>query len=521
MKSCPRCQQTYTDETLKFCRRDGTTLIFFDSESATATFPSHSLTGARTQKVISPERRAASKSIQSIAVLPLENTSNDTNAEYLSDGLTESIINNLSQLPKLKVLARSTVFRYKGRKIDPQQLGKELGLHAVVTGRVLQMGDHLTIGIELVKVADGSQLWGEQYHRRMEDIFALQEEISRQISEKLRLRLSGAQRKRLTRGHTKEPRAYQLYLKGRFFWNKRTEEDANKGIGCFQEALSLDSNFALAYVGLADCQTLLGDVGVQAMPPKEAFSRGKRSAARALELDDALAEAHGTMGHINMHLFDWPAAERELRRALELNPNYAQACVWYAYYLAFMGQFTDSIANINCALQLDPLSLPVNTSAAELLYFSGRFDESIEQFQKSIEMDPYKTQAHLGLGRVYEHRGIYAAALSEFAKARELAHDSPESLASLAHCYALSGKAAEALMLLRDLIKRSEQEYVSPLNLALIHAALGQKLPAFECLKRGYEIHDAWMIYITVDPRWESLRGDAEFAEIVRRVGLQ
>src|SRR5438067_4038546 len=340
-------------------------------------------------------KRTAGRAIASLAILPLVNTSADPNMDYLSDGITESIINSLSQLPKLKVLARSTVFRYKGRDTDPQQAGRELGVQAVLTGRVLQIGERLLIGTELVDVSDGSQLWGEQHQRAMADIFELQEEISGHISETLRLKVSGAQKKRLTKRHTRNTQAYELYLKGRFFWNKRTQEDTNRGIECFQQALSVDPNFALAFTGLAACQIALGDVRVQATPPKESFLQGQQLANRALELDDALAEAHGTLGHASMHLFDWPRAEKELRRALELNPNCAQACVWQAYYLAFTGQFEDSIASINCALQLDPLALPVNTSSAELLYFAGRFDESIDQFHKSIEMDAHYSPAHL------------------------------------------------------------------------------------------------------------------------------
>src|SRR5438094_5411863 len=465
-------------------------------------------------------KRTAGRAINSLAILPLVNTSADPNMDYLSDGITESIINSLSQLPKLRVLARSTVFRYKGRDVDPQQAGRELGVQAVLTGRVLQIGERLLIGTELVDVSDGSQLWGEQNHRAMADIFELQEEISGHISEALRLKVSGPQKKRLTKRHTRNAQAYELYLRGCFFFNKRTEEDANRGIEYFQQALSLDPNFALAYTGLADCQILLGDVGVQALPPKETFLQGQGSAARALELDDALAEAHGTLGHVSMHLFDWPRAEKELRRALELNPNIAQACLWQAYYLAFTGQFEDSIASINCALQLDPLALPVNTSAAELLYFAGRFDESIDQFHKSIEMDAHYPPAHLELARVYEHREMYDDALAEFAKARELSRDNPESLASLAHCYAVSGATADAQKLLLELTEMSECRYVSSYDLALIHHGLGQKEECFEWLNRAYEIHDGWVIYITVDPRWQSLRGDARFSRIVRLVGL-
>jgi TolB-like protein/Flp pilus assembly protein TadD len=477
-------------------------------------------TGLKSTRAAPLRKRVASKTINSLAILPLVNTSADPNMDYLSDGITESIINSLSQLPKLRVLARSTVFRYKGREVDPQQAGGELQVQAVLTGRVLQIGERLIIGTELVNVDDGSQLWGEQYRRPMTDIFELQEEISGQISEALRLKVSGAQKKRLMKRHTRNTQAYELYLKGHFFWNKRREEDAYRGIECFKQALEIDPDFALAYAGLADCQILLGDVRVQALPPKEAFLQGRASALRALELDADLAEAHGTLGHVSMHLFDWPRAESEFQRALDLNPNHAQAYLWQAYYFAFTGQFEDSIASINCALQLDPLSLPVNTSAAELLYFAGRFDESIDQFHKSIEMDAHFSQAHLELARVYEHREMFDAAIDEFAKARELSQGSPESLASLAHCYAVSDATTEAQDLLRQLTEMSKSRYVSSYDVALVHSALGQKEECFKGLDRAYEIRDGGMIYITVDPRWRSLRSDARFNSVVRRVGL-
>ncbi|MEP6707945.1 MAG: tetratricopeptide repeat protein, partial [Pyrinomonadaceae bacterium] len=240
----------------------------------------------------------------------------------------------------------------------------------------------------------------------------------------------------------------------------------------------------------------------------------------ALELDPDLAEAHGTLGHVSMHLFDWSRAEKELQRALELNPNDAQACLWQAYYSAFTGHFDDSIAAIECALQLDPLALPVNASAGELLYFAGRVDDSIEQFHKTIEMDAHFRPAHMELARVYEHRAMYDAAFAEFAKARELSQNGPESLASLAHCYAVSGATTEAQNLLRQLTEMSESRYVSSYEIALIHSGLGQKEECFEWLNRAYEIHDGWMIYITVDPRWKTSCSDPRFIEIVRRVGL-
>jgi TolB-like protein/Flp pilus assembly protein TadD len=524
MKRCPKCATVYSDEALKFCRTDGATLFLYDHDSPTAVFDSTEVgSGAKMASIVSPKRastRSRARSINSIAILPFENVGNDPNAEYLSDGLTENIINNLSQLPKLKVMARSTVFRYKGQQIDPQGVANDLGVRAVATGRVQQLGERLMIGIELVDTADGTQLWGQRYERKRADIFALQEEISEKISAKLRLTLTTSQKQRFAKRHTKKSEAYELYLRGRYFWNKRSEEDAKKGIECFRKALAIDPNFAFAYSGLADCQTLLGDVGIQAMLPKEAFSQGCESAARALELDEALAEAHGTMGHISMHLFDWPKAESELLRALELNPNYAQACLWYAYYLAFTGHSVDSIPVMERALQLDPLSLPVNTSAAEILYFAGRLDESIQQFHKALDLDPYRIVAHLELGRAYEHREMFVEAISEFSRGRELSHDSPESLASLAHCYAVSGKSDEAQILLAELTELNQRRYVSPYDLALVYCGLNQKEEAIAWLNRAYQIHDGWMIYISVDPRWQNLRTNARFSEVVERVGL-
>ncbi len=521
MKRCPQCNRVETDEVLKFCRVDGTALIPFDNDSPTALFDPPTKSAGTTQRTTGRAGRSDKrKPIDSIAVLPFENAGDDPNADYLSDGITESIINNLSQVARLKVMARSTVFSFKGGAIDARRAGNELGVRAVVTGRVQQIGDRLQIGVELVNVTDGSQLWGERYSRTMADIFALQEEISKEISSNLKLKLTGSQKKRLRKQPTKDSQAYQLYLQGCFFWNKRTEESANRAIDYFQRALSLDPKFALGYTGLADAQILLGDVRVQAISPKQAFLRGQQSVMRALELDDNSAEAHGTLGHVSMHLFDWPRAERELSHALELNPNYAQGWLWRAYYLAFTGKLDDSIAAIDCALQLDPLSLPVNSSAGELLYFAGQFDESIAQFRKTIEMDEHFGNAHLELARLYEQRELYEAAIQEFAKARELTHDSPESLSSLAHCYAVFGETNVAEALLKELMQKSERHYVSAYDLALIYEALGRKEKTFEWLDRAYEVHDSWMIYLRVDPRFAPLHSDPRFADLIKRVGL-
>jgi TolB-like protein/Flp pilus assembly protein TadD len=520
MKRCPQCHRIERDNALKFCRIDGATLIAYDSNATTAIFGSVAPTIPSTARQKTRRRRAASKSIDSIAVLPFENGGADPNTEYLSDGLTENIINNLSQLPRLKVMARSTVFRFKDQPVDPQRVAADLGVRAIATGRVQQLADRLTIAVELVDGEDGAQLWGERYERRMSDIFELQKEISEQISTRLKRKLTATQKRGFAKRPTKQSAAYELYLRGRYFWNKRTEHDAHKGLECFQQALALDQNFALAYAGAADCQTLLGDVGVQAMPPKEAFLQGQTSATRALEIDSALAEAHGTLGHIKMHLFEWERAGNELRTGLELNPNYAQGWLWYAYYLAFTGKREDPVETIQRAQELDPLSLPVNSSAGELLHFAGRLDESIAQFHKAIDLDPDKPIPHLELGRAYETAQDFKNAIAQLTIAKELARDSPESLASLAHCLAIAGESAEAREILSELERTSATRYVSAYDVALVHNGLGQIDEAFRWLNRAYEIHDGWMIYLTVDPRWQTRYDDARFRDLTHRVGL-
>src|SRR5437588_4610223 len=382
--------------------------------------------------------------IESIAVLPFANQSHDPDTEYLSDGLTESIINSLTELKNLRVIPRSTVFRYKGKE-DSLAAGHELGVRAVLTGRVTQRGDSLIVSAELVDVRDNKELWGVQYDRKLTDLVALQNEITRNVSRKLRARLSGADEQKLAKNYTENVEAYQLYLKGRFYWNKQTEEGFRKGIDYFNQAIRDDPNYALAYAGMSDCYALLSDFGF--VPPGEGFPKAKEAATRALAIDEKLAEAHTSLGLVKRDYdWDWSGDEQEFKRAIELNPNYPTAHQWYAVYLSASGRHQEAIAEIKRALELDPLSPLVNSVTARVLYLARRYDEAIEQSRKTIEMDPRFATAYQNLGQSYEQKGMHAEAVATF---QELDRVVPgHGLGFLARADALAAKTDEAQKIL-------------------------------------------------------------------------
>jgi DNA-binding SARP family transcriptional activator/TolB-like protein len=458
--------------------------------------------------------------IQSLAILPLLNSSADPNAEYLSDGITESIINSLSQLPQLKVMARSTVFRYKGQDTDPQEIGRKLGVRAVLTGRVLSRGDALNVQTELVDVCDGSQLWGEQYMRSCADVFEVQEEIASKIAARLRLTLSREEHGRLTRRFTANTEAYQLYLKGRYHWNKRTIEGLQSGLDCFQQAIAIDPNYALAYTGISDCYAFRGDVGLAAVPSKEAFSQARQAAIKALEKDDTLAEAHASLAHAAMHSFEWSEAKRAFERAIELNPNHAQAHQWYAFYLLFNAQGEEAITEARRGLALDPLSLTAHGDLGQIFHFTRRYEQAIEVYEKTLELDPNRYRVYLWLGWVYEQKGMYTDAIAAFLKSRTM-EDNTEALASLGSAYALSGNTDQARGILNEVCERSARLYVSPYHRSLLLLSLGRKDQAFEWLERAYDERAEWMIYLSVDPRFDRLRDDPRFANLLQRIGFR
>jgi len=465
--------------------------------------------------------RNAEGSIDSIAVLQFENRSVDAETEYLSDGLTESLNYRLSQLPNLRVTPPSVALAYKNKQADAVKTGNELGVSAVLLGRIIQRGDNLTISAELIDVRYNKLLWGEQYERKMSDLLATQREIAREIVEKLRLKVSGEE-KGLAKHYTESNDAYQLYLRGRFYWNKRTEEGLRKSLEYYQQAIERDPNFALAYSGLADTYNLLGAADASgAMPPDEALPKAKAAALRALEIDDNLAEPHVSLAHVKYYFDrDWATAEREYKRAIELNPNYPTAHSWYAVYLMSAGRFDEALVQVRRAQELDPLSLPINMALGWVLLTARQNDQSVDQLRKTLEMDPNFVLTHHRLGMVYEQQGKYDEAIAEFKQVLSLSPGKPIGIATLARAYALSGNRTEAQKGLAELLKLSKQRYVSPASIAQLYAALGDKDQAFAWLEKADTEHDANLARLKVDPRFDNLRSDPRFADLMRRVGL-
>jgi adenylate cyclase len=454
----------------------------------------------------------------SLAVLPLVNASKDEGAEYLSDGITESIINNLSQLPQLKVMARHTVFRYKGREVDPQEIKRDLGVEKVMMGRVQMFGDNLIITIELVDLADGSQLWGERYMRKSSDIFELQDEISKEISDKLKLKLSGEERKLLTKRYTENTEAYKLYLQGRYYLGKLTQEAIRKGIEKFEEAIDQDPGYALAYAGLAHAYYIQSS---NYLPPKEAMPRARAAALRALEMDEGLAEAHASLALVKVfYEWDWAGAEKEYQRAIELNPGYASAHHWYGWYLALTGRLSEAIAQIKKADELDPLSLEINSDLGLSFFFAKQYEQALEQFQKALEEEPDSIWTRFFLGWSLEQMGLLERAISEYNKARRVDESSPLIIAALGHAYALMGRYDEAQTALTEMKELSARRHISPYLFTIIYIALGDHDRAFAELEKDYENRSEALAWLKVDPRLDPLRADPRFTDLLQRVGL-
>jgi serine/threonine protein kinase/Tfp pilus assembly protein PilF len=466
---------------------------------------------------VRPQR--VSKTIKSLAVLPFENASGDPEHEYLSDGITGSLINILATLPKLQVMAQSTVSRYKAREIDPQAVGRELNVRAVLTGRIMQSRGSLRIGTELVDVATGSRIWGAQYDRAPGDIFVVQDEISNEIAQRLRLQLTRADKKQLTKRYTENPEAYRLYLRGRHHWNRWTEEGFYKAIECFQQAVENDPNYALAYAGLADCYVLLGWNSY--LPPNEAFPKGKAAATAALQLDQDLAEAHTPLAALLwLQDWQWDRAQTEFKRSLELGPTYATANHWYAEYAMTMGRHDEAMARMKNGQALDPLSLIINVAVGWALYFARQYDEAIEQLRRAVELDPNYPVTYWILGLLFRKTGRYELAITEAEKGVRLSGDSPLMRSALAHTLATAGRRKEAIQILDDLKAIASQKYVAPYFFAGIHIGLGESERAIEYLEKCYEEHSHWLIYLHLDPSMDGLRDNRSFQALLRRVGL-
>jgi eukaryotic-like serine/threonine-protein kinase len=454
--------------------------------------------------------------VRSVAVLPFANTGGDPETEYLSDGISEALINSLSRLPQLKVIARSSSFRYKGKEVNVQEAAQALGVQALVMGRVARRGDQLQVSVEMVNAADGTQMWGEQYSRKASDVQAVQDEIARAISERLRLRLTGAQEEQLTRRATNNPRAYELYLNGMFSGRKGGIEDLKKALAYFTEATALDPNFALAYAAIADAYGFLAQNSV--MDAREALARGKAAAQRALEIDETLAEAHTALGLIKQHGWDWSGAEAEFKRAIELNPNLAIAHFRYSQYLPLMERFDEALAEVRRAQELDPLRLSPRAQEGNILYFARRYDEAVKRLQNVLDIDPNSFIARAYLGYSYATQGKYAEAISEYQKAAAITEGNTSLQCYLGYAYAKSGKRAEALAILDKL--KTTKEYVSPAELAVVYVGLGDKEGAFQSLERAYAAHDLQLQFLNVDPHYDAWRTDPRFIDLVRRVGL-
>lgn len=460
--------------------------------------------------------------IRSVAVLPFENAGGDPESDYLSDGITESILHSLSPLPGVRVMARSSVFRYKGIKVDPQTAGRELNVYAVLTGTVqpaVAGSDALVVSAELVEVAHGWRLWGQRFERKLSDILTVEEEIAKDISENLRLHLTGEDRERLAKHSTRNLEAYHDYLKGRYHSNKLTEEGLRKGIAYFEQAIRKDPDYALAYSGLADAYGLSGFFGL--VPPQQVLPPAKQAALRAIEADPNLGEAHASLASVlKIFDWDWAGAEREYRLAIALNPNYADGRRWYAGLLSVLGRKEEALREILHARELDPLSLIANMTVAWTYYMARDYHRAMEESLKTLELEPEFTAASYSLGLACEQLGKYEEAVAALARARDASRANPSTLVALGHAYARRGQRAEAQRILDDLNLWKSRAYVSSYLVALIYAGLGEDDQAFACLNRAVEERDAWLNWLKTEPRFDSLRADPRFEDLLHRVGF-
>ena len=459
--------------------------------------------------------RGSGTTIDSVAVLPFSLAGGGEETEYLTDGLTETLINGLAKLPNLRVSARSVVFRYKGQNADPQQIGHTLGVTAIVSGRVAVRGDRLVIQAELMDVDTGTQLWGGQYNRPQTDLLVVQEEIAEEILETLQPRISGEERRRVTRRYTENAEAFQLYLQGRYHWNKGTIDGYKRAIDYFQQAIGKDPKYALAYAGLADSYLLLGSYWVETLP------EAKTAAEQALAIDNSLAEAHVALGGIKLLLdWDWPAAARAFQQGLTLNPSSALAHNQYAAYLATTGRLDEALSQVRRAQELDPLSPIVNADLGRYLYYAGQQDEAIAQFRKTLEFDANSVSARRGLGLAYSANRQHAEAIAELKRALALSENSPIIVGELGGAYARAGDRVNAEGVIKTLNAMSAQQYVPASTFAIIYAALGDRARALDALDKAHGEHDFAITQITVAPWAAPLRNDPRFVDLVNRLGL-
>jgi len=464
-------------------------------------------------------RNSSRPQITSLAVMPIVENGGSADAEYLSDGITSSLIDNLSQLPNLKVVSRNSVFHYKGQEVDAKTVGHTLGVTAVLVGRLVQRGDDLTVMVELVDARDNSHLWGGQYSRKMSDLVSLQSEVTRDVSRKLRARLSGAEEQRLTKTYSDNPEAYQLFLRGRYHLLKNTRPEIETASSYFQQAIKLDQAYALAHAGLSEAYRALGIAGE--IPPTVIMPQAKAAALKAVEIDDNLAEAHIALGQVLFwHDWDWVAAETELRRALELDPNSADAHAAYANLLSYTGRHDEATAEIKHARELDPLNPRTSVIEGIALINAGRPDEALDRLGNTLNVEPNYWFARQYAASAYIDKGMYSEAIEQAREARDSPDVPTRPAAFLGFALAKSGRHAEAQAELDGLLKLSKERYVPPYNIAMIYNALGENDETIQWLERGYREKEPRMVFLKVEPKWNNLRNDPRFQDLLRRVGF-
>ncbi|HVF31148.1 MAG TPA: tetratricopeptide repeat protein [Pyrinomonadaceae bacterium] len=576
MKICPQCRRDYNDDSLKFCLDDGAELLFgagtaesktemlFDvpqsrgiadgvdtqlfGQDRAAQNPQsptrNPQSSARTQDtfdkrlLIAPLLLAVAilvgffgyryltpsttKQIESIAVMPFLNESGNADFEYLADGMTETLISKLSKVPNLNVKARGTVFRYKHIDVTPQTVGNELGVQAILSGRVGRLGDQLSMTVELIDTATENVLWSEQYARKNSDLLMLQSEIARDAVNQLHAKLTGAEEQNVVRNYTASPAAQDLYLRGRYHWSRRTVQEVGRSLEYFQQAVDIDPNYALAYVGLSDAHLMLGIIDAMAgsSSPGTVIPPAMAAAERALVLDPNLAEAYASRGHVRWKDRDWVGAEADFKRSIEINPRYPSAHLFYALFLAFNGRTEESLAIAQRATELDPYSVPVVSGQAMIYHLARRDDEALPIARRAAELDPGLGLAYQRLGQIYLQKKMYPEAITALTKAVELGNRGQLSLGTLACAYAESGNNDEARKLLTELRVSLKDQYVSSYILATVHLALGERQTALELLERAYAERSIDMLSIKVDPKVDRLRNEPRFQEVMRKLAI-
>jgi TolB-like protein/DNA-binding winged helix-turn-helix (wHTH) protein/Tfp pilus assembly protein PilF len=458
--------------------------------------------------------------IASLAVLPLNNPSNDPAQEYFADGMTEELINSLAKIEALKVISRTSAMTYKGVKNKSLPvIARELNVDAVVEGSVLQSGNRVRITVQLFEGKTEKQLWAQSYEQNLRDVLALQAEVASAIAREIRVKLTPQEKQRLTKSRPVDPEAYLAYSYGRYWWNKRAPEDIQKGIEYFQRAIAKDPSYAPAYAGLADAYALLGSVGSDVLPPNEVMPKAKKAALEAVKLDDSLAEGHTSLAYVKLS-YDWDfaAAELEFKRAIDLNPGYATAHHWYAHYFLAKSQPEKALAEVRRALALDPLSLSINVGLGWCLYHAHRYDEAIQQYRSTLDLNPTFSLAHSTLGMTYVQKRLYPEALAEFNKAANLPGSHTFALANTGRTYALSGRAAEARQVIQELEGSARQEYVPAMYVAAIYAALGESDQTIKWIEKAYEERSDYMIYLMTEPSLDGVRSDPRFRDLLKLI---